>query len=65
MSEALKRANRALIDKVRSQLSSEAGFESFKEVSGKFLKGAMTSSEYHQHMVRVDESVATYLSRYI
>ena len=51
MSEALKAANRALIDKVRSRLNSEAMFGSFREDSGRFLKGDMTAGEYHEHMV--------------
>ena len=51
VSEALKTANRSLIEKVRAQLSSEARFGSFREDSGKFLRGAMTARDYHENMV--------------
>ena len=51
VSESVKAANRALIEKVRAQLNNEARFASFREDSGRFLKGSMTASEYHSHMV--------------
>lgn len=51
MSDSLKAANKALIDRVRQQLSSDERFAAFRSDSVDFQRGAISAAVYHEHMV--------------
>jgi hypothetical protein len=50
VSEELKAANRALIERIKQQLDA-AGFSSFKEQSSAFMRGDLTARRYHDLVV--------------
>lgn len=49
-SEALKAANRALVDKIKRQLSADA-FGTFRDVNMQYSRGAVGPDEFHGYMV--------------
>ncbi|KAG1663966.1 hypothetical protein FOA52_001092 [Chlamydomonas sp. UWO 241] len=53
VSEALKTANRALIEKVRTQLADDALFAQFRSDSVDFQRGTISANIYHEHMVAI------------
>ncbi|WIA10933.1 hypothetical protein OEZ85_011098 [Tetradesmus obliquus] len=52
VSEELKAANKALIERCKALLS-EAGFKAFREQSGAFMQGGVTAGKYHSHCVEL------------
>jgi len=51
VSESLKAANRALIDKIKAQLADDSRFSQFRGDSARFMRGEMSATDYHAHMV--------------
>ncbi|KAF6252767.1 hypothetical protein COO60DRAFT_1274132 [Scenedesmus sp. NREL 46B-D3] len=51
VSEELKAANKALIERCKALLS-EAGFKEFREQSGAFMQGGVSAGKYHTHCVQ-------------
>ncbi|KAK9820561.1 hypothetical protein WJX72_011657 [[Myrmecia] bisecta] len=50
ISEGLKAANKALIDKIRRQLDADK-FDEFKRESGAFMRGSLPASAFHQEIL--------------
>ncbi|GFR43781.1 hypothetical protein Agub_g4897 [Astrephomene gubernaculifera] len=50
VSESLKAANKALIERIKRQLSG-AAFDTFRQQSQKFMRGELSADEYHDYMV--------------
>lgn len=55
ISESLKAANRALVEKIKAQLSNDEKFGVFKNDSGEFQRGGISAQTYHDRMVSVVE----------
>lgn len=51
VSESLKAANRALIDKIKTQLADEQRFAQFRGDSARFMRGELGAADYHARMV--------------
>lgn len=50
VSDSLKSANRALVERIKAQLD-DAGFQSFKQQSAGFMRGSVAASAYHGQVV--------------
>eukprot|EP00878_Enallax_costatus_P026351 GHUV01028280.1.p1 GENE.GHUV01028280.1~~GHUV01028280.1.p1 ORF type:complete len:820 (+),score=339.54 GHUV01028280.1:679-3138(+) len=52
VSDELKAANKALIERCKAALSEE-GFQDFRQQSAAFMQGAMSAEDYHSHVVQL------------
>jgi hypothetical protein len=52
VSESLKAANRELIERIKEQLD-EAGFASFRQQSGAFMRGDLSAAQFHRLVVEL------------
>jgi hypothetical protein len=51
VSDSLKAANKALIERIKSTLDDESAFGAFRTRSAEFMTGAVSAAEYHRHVL--------------